>query len=371
MSMSNDINVAVIGGGIFGSEIAIEAKACGLTVGIFEAKDNILLGASGNNLNRLHLGFHYPRDIETGKQSIRGFEAFKHKYPECIQGEFQNAYFVANNNSLTPAPEFFEFCELLGVNYEKISASEFPVKVQNADKGILCDEVVYDFNILRDLLWNSLRHSNVEISLGDRVEKVSRAGEKYKIETENQNLVYADVVVNASYADINRISSQLGHEVAERQYEYTAVPIISIDIPRVGITVLDGPFMTLLPYGKSDEFLLYHVEHTRVAKKTSSQMDPNWLVPDTAPFSKVDKQQYFKKMIELCSEYVPDLARAKLVGYLEGPRMILAHKEGTDARPSIVSNYEDSYFTVFAGKVDHCVWVADDICEQIKTKFNL
>ena len=33
-----------------------------------------------NNQNRLHLGFHYPRDIETGIQSIRGFDLFKNKY---------------------------------------------------------------------------------------------------------------------------------------------------------------------------------------------------------------------------------------------------------------------------------------------------
>ena len=35
---------------------------------------NFLIGASKNNQNRLHLGFHYPRDIKTVYQCIDGFE---------------------------------------------------------------------------------------------------------------------------------------------------------------------------------------------------------------------------------------------------------------------------------------------------------
>jgi glycine/D-amino acid oxidase-like deaminating enzyme len=369
--MSKAVDVAVIGGGIFGAEIAIKARSYGLSVEVFEAKDNILSGASANNQNRLHLGFHYPRDIETGKQSIRGFEAFKQKYAGCIQGGFLNAYFISNNNSQTSASAYFDFCEQLGVPYQKITASDLSVTVQGVDKGILCDEVVYDCAILRDLVWQNLRRMNVDVALGERIEKISQTGERFKIETGRKTSVFADVVINASYADINRLTKQLGHPVAERLFEYTVVPIISLDIPKIGITIMDGPFMTILPHGKSDNFLLYHVVHTLVAKEISSQMDPMWLIPESAPFAEVDKKQYFQKMIELCREYVPALERATVTGYLEGPRMVLARKEDSDARPSIVTNYDNNYYTVFAGKIDHCMWVADDVGHQLQTKFNL
>ena len=68
------------------------------------------MDAPRNNQNRLHLVFHYPHDLETGRQSMPGFEAFKQKYAECIEGEFQNAYFIANNGSLKSAKNFPEFC---------------------------------------------------------------------------------------------------------------------------------------------------------------------------------------------------------------------------------------------------------------------
>ena len=61
--MKQRFNIVVIGCGIFGAEIALKVSSMGLSVKVFEANDDILLGASMNNQNRLHLGFHYPRDI--------------------------------------------------------------------------------------------------------------------------------------------------------------------------------------------------------------------------------------------------------------------------------------------------------------------
>ena len=114
--MSSKYEVAVIGGGIFGAEVALAAASLGLSVKIFEAKDSIMAGASKNNQNRLHLGFHYPRDLETGRQSIRGFYDFKEKYHDCVMGQFDNAYFIASEGSLTSPENYLKFCNDLGLN---------------------------------------------------------------------------------------------------------------------------------------------------------------------------------------------------------------------------------------------------------------
>lgn len=371
MNKPAHIDVAVIGCGIFGAEIAIRVKSLGLSVSIYEAKSDILSGASANNQNRLHLGFHYPRDLETGRQSIRGFDAFKNKYSECIQEGFLNAYFIANTKSLTTPGDYLKFCEQLGVPYQKISPDDFPVKVLGASTGVLCNEVVYDCGILRQLFWQALRRDSVQVELNQRVIRIEKSEGKYRLEFENRPPVLAGTVINASYGDINRLTAQLGHAVIEKLYEYTAVPIIQMDMPRVGVTIMDGPFMTLLPYGKSDNFLLYNVEHSLIAKNVSTQIDPNWLMPDTAPFSGVDKQQFFEKMISICREFVPALATAKIKGFLEGPRMVLAHRDHTDTRPSMVTCYDQSYYTVMAGKIDHCMWVAEELSQKLHDWFKV
>jgi glycine/D-amino acid oxidase-like deaminating enzyme len=369
MNKPTHINVAVIGCGMFGAEIAIRVKSLGLSVSVYEAKNDILSGASANNQNRLHLGFHYPRDLETGRQSIRGFDAFKNKYSECIQGGFLNAYFLSNTKSQTTPGDYLKFCELLGAPYQTISPDDFPVEVLGASTGILCNEVVYDCGILRQLIWQALRRDSVQVELNQRVIRIEKSEDKYRLEFKNRPPVLADTVINATYGDINRLTAQLGHAVTEKLYEYTAVPIIQMDMPRVGVTIMDGPFMTLLPHGKSDHFLLYNVEHSLIAKNVATQIDPNWLMPDTAPFSRVDKHQFFEKMISLCREFVPALANAKIKGFLEGPRMVLAHRDHTDTRPSMVTGYDQSYYTVMAGKIDHCMWVAEELSLELHDRF--
>lgn len=368
--MTSVFNVAVIGCGIFGAEIALKASAYGLSVKVLEARSDVLFGASMNNQNRLHLGFHYPRDLETGRQSIRGFDAFRQNYAECIRSDFLNAYFIANSGSLTTPASYLQFCDELGVPFQKIDAKNFSVAIRGADTGILCEEVVYDCAILRELVKQKLRQKHVEVSLGERVTKLSRHGGRYRLETHAKSTIFADVVINASYADINRLTEGIGHVVDENLYEYTAVPIIKIDMPRVGVTIMDGPFMTVLPHGKSENFLLYNVAQSVVASSVDRRMDSRWLSPETAPFSGTDKSAFFRKMVRMCSEYMPSLKNAELVGFLEGPRMVLPKKDATDARPSIVKNYENSYFTVFSGKIDHSAWVADELLEVLKLKFH-
>ena len=365
------VDVAVIGCGIFGAEIALKAKLLGLSVEVYEAKNDILSGASANNQNRLHLGFHYPRDLETGKQSILGFEAFKKKYEGCIQEGFLNAYFIANDGSLTSPSDFLKFCELLGVSYKTILPKDFPVEVRGADTGILCEEVVYDCTILRDLIRQHLRHEHINVVLGERAIKIMKIGEYFKIDFQSGESVFANVVVNASYGDINRLTEQLGHAVTERLFEYMAVPIIKLDMSKIGITIMDGPFMTLLPHGKSEDFLLYSVNHSVIAKNTARQMNPLWSTPEYAPFSNVDKQAYSDEILKFCKEYVPILERAIVKGFLEGPRMVLAQRDDTDARPSLINCYDERYITVFSGKIDHCIWVADDVCNLIKVALKL
>ena len=69
--------IGVIGGGIFGSEIALELAKNGFSVTLIEKNSNLLMGATSKSVLRLHLGLHYPRDLETAIQSKRGYLNFR------------------------------------------------------------------------------------------------------------------------------------------------------------------------------------------------------------------------------------------------------------------------------------------------------
>ena len=230
-----------------GAEIALKASACGLSVKVLEAKPDILSGASMNNQNRFALGdFIIPRDLETGRQSIRGFDAFRQNYADCIQSDFLNAYFIANSGSMTTPTSYFEFCTELGVPFQKTEAKHFSLLIHGADSGILCEEVIYDCAILRDLV-KAKPPTNASRCDGRRegYPTFQRGGGGIGLKPPIKTPFLLIVVINASYSDINRLTEGLGHVVNENRYEYTVIPIIKMDMPRIGVTIMDGPFMTV------------------------------------------------------------------------------------------------------------------------------
>ena len=74
------MKICIIGAGWFGCHIAHELIKEGHDIKVFEKEKKIFLNASGNNQNRLHQGFHYPRSEKTIKISKEGFIQFKKEY---------------------------------------------------------------------------------------------------------------------------------------------------------------------------------------------------------------------------------------------------------------------------------------------------
>jgi hypothetical protein len=125
---------------------------------------------------------------------------------------------------------------------------------------------------------------------------------------------------------------------------------------------MDGLFPSLMPYGRKDLSLLYHVEQSVIATEVSDRMNPLWLRPDLSPFHDVDKAAYFRRFKEACAAYLPAVAGARLAGFLEGPRMVMAYHEVDDARPSLINKKDGNrYLTVFSGKVDHSLQIAEQV----------
>ena len=344
---------------------ALRLALAGCDVTVYERLPEILSAASFNNQNRLHLGFHYPRDVETAEQCVRGFMHFKEAFHEAILGDFPNAYFIASQGSHTSPNNYLAFCEKLQLPYEVFDVGGFEPKVLGVDLGLLINEVVYDCQTLRILLSQRLAESSVEVQVSVAVESIRRTSSGFMLDIDGLSVGPYDAIVNCTYSDINRLTSQLGHEVPLRQFEYTMVPVFEWNEDPVGITIMDGPFMTVLPFGHTARFLLYHVEHTVLVREVGHHLDRAWLDPERSPGAQLNRDEFLESIFGACLEFVPSLASAKPVGFLQGPRVVLANRDATDARPSIVESPEPGYVSVFAGKIDHCVWVADEVVEKL------
>jgi len=359
-------SIAVVGAGMFGLLAAIRLAEDGHKVSVFDLNDAPMKGASKNNQNRLHLGFHYPRSPETAQQCIEGFDRFVAQYSECISTDFQNCYAIAARDSLTSGPDYLKFCNDMGLSYEVLRPEQADIQVRNVDLVIETEEAVYDAEALGRSILARLAEKDVDVHLGVEVTSIQKNGSGVLLKTCDGDDCHFDAAVNATYANQNCFDAMMGHALSERQFEYTAIPIISIFGKRAGMTIMDGGFMTILPFGLSDQLLLYHVDHSVVKVEIGDLMPASWLRPEKSPFSKLDNMALFDQFKQSCGHFVPDIEHAKLEGWLHGPRMVLSKMEKTDARPSIVRTLEPNYVSVFSGKTDHAPLTAETIAEHFR-----
>lgn len=342
---------------------ALRLRDAGFEVTLFERRGSILCGASYNNQNRLHLGYHYPRSPETIAQCARGFQRFASEFPECLSRGWPNAYFIMAEGSLTSPESYARICEANGLPFDPIRAEAFPIRLADvANHGTLTEEAVYDSRQLAGILSERLARSSIQTRTDTTIERIERSGSHFLLDREP----FA-AVVNCTFGDINRLTDQLGHTVEAKRYEYTAQLVLEADLPRVGATVMDSPTrgVTLLPLGHSTRWLLYHAGLAVRASVQGQQLDRSWLDPDTSPFAREDRDSWTRRMLAECSRFLPDLAGARPVGFLQGPRMVPADSDARDQRPSFVQQREPGYITVHAGKIDHCIETADDVVRLV------
>ena len=78
----------IVGAGWYGCHIASLLVKNNKEILIIDKANDFFTGSSSKNQNRLHLGFHYPRSMETIHECKYGYEQFVKKYNHCINEPF-------------------------------------------------------------------------------------------------------------------------------------------------------------------------------------------------------------------------------------------------------------------------------------------
>ena len=367
MSDKRKFDVIVVGGGIFGCLTAIELSKKGLLVGLLEKNEDIMVGASLNNQNRLHLGYHYPRDLETAFQCQRGFDSFRKRFSDCILDNFDNIYFISSKDSNVSFKNFKGFCKTAKLVVKEVDISKFTPQIFNVEGGLYTNEVVYDSKTLRRLVLRDLNIASIDVMMNSNVKSIKHQENGFVVQTEG-NIFLSKAVVNCTYANFNDFSVGLNIKPKKLQYELTVVPVVKWreGLEPIGITVMDGKFFTVLPFGKSNNYLLYHVDHTVQETTIGFKYPSKWRNPKSYIHEDVARE-VFQRMVESSSNWLPDILNAEFVDYLTTVRVVLAEVETSDSRPSLITklNLEKPFYTIFSGKIDHSIWVAHEITEKL------
>jgi hypothetical protein len=351
------MKVLVIGAGLFGSSVAAILADKNVTVDLVEAEDDIMKLASRVNHNRIHLGYHYLRSIDTAEQSIEGLLSFLFHYGDAVVYQFPNYYAIAKEGSKTTPSEFLNFCENVGIGYDE----EMPVdNLLNPDSIEACfrvPEPVWDFFTLKKILKKKLANPRINLFFKTKcidLKILSDGQFEAKLNTGIKNY---DVVINCTYSNINQINGFLNLPPKRLLYEDVLIPVFKYPSTAFGLTIMDGPFCSVMPRGiRKNEFLLYHVRDSLLHTKLSVEK-PEF------PNSDITKDQLRApgNIYDNSSYFMPFLKNVEPAGYNRTIRTV--YENDDDARLTELYTYDGikNYFTILSGKVTTCIQVALEV----------
>jgi hypothetical protein len=334
--------IAIVGAGIFGCSIALELDKEGYEIVLFEKENDILQLATKNNHNRIHFGYHYPRSLETAKQSLDGLLSFLTKYSNAILFGFENYYSIAKEGSLVSAKQFKEFCNQAGIGYKSKFPDNYIMSADLLEDSFLVEEPIYDWTKLHSIIKEEIHNSKIKIKLNSDFTKSTES---------------FDFVINCTYTNINDICVHVNLPLQKFEMQDVIIPIFDSKIGRIGLTVMDGPFCSIMPKGfDKNKFLLYHAKYSIIEDNYNGKV-----------LTDNDLDICTEKILNDSKRYFPFLENVKINEYWRTNRAIPINSN--DQRLSEIVTYKENpnFITIFSGKVTTSVKIAKQISIGLKT----
>jgi len=356
----------VVGGGFYGASIAIylKRKRAIDRVLLIERDQHLLGRSSFNNQARVHRGYHYLRSFTTAHRSIVNSPRFEADFGPAIFCDFTNLYAVARHNSKITVKQMERFCREVGVPLEpapKTLATLFnPALIE---KAYLARECTFDADRLRSIMIERLGRSGVEILAGHDVVGFRQDGDAVHVDirtAEGTASIDGDIAFNCTYS---RLQTSLGSNdggLFSLKHEISEMILITppSELAGLGVTVMDGPFFSTMPFPARGLHSLSHVRYTPHASWIEDGLtDPYAVLANYHRESRADR------MIRDAGRYLPALLDARPETSLFEVKTVLTRNEGDDGRPILMRRHQPHgrLFSVLGGKIDNIY----DILEQL------
>ena len=343
--LNKKIRIAIIGAGWFGCHIGHKLVEKKFKVQIFEKEKDIFQNASGNNTNRLHLGFHYPRSFQTRKMSFEGYKKFIKEYPSLSKPLKNNIYVIAKSKLNKTKSNLYEKSMFRSnLSFSKLDPKK--TDLINIKKTFKTSERAINHDKAKIFFKKKLKG---KILFKKKIRSFKKIHNKYKID----NKIY-DFVINCSYQQSFKIKN------LDLTYEHC---LFSLYRPKnknhKSYTIMDGPFYTLLKWNH-DLFALYSVKDSRIISSKSLKIVKKSLKNLT---KKKEKQAEEKILRGFLAFYPKFKNNFKFVKNLYSIRTIVKNKK--DARICLVKN-NDNFINIMSGKIDHIFYAYNEVLKCIK-----
>lgn len=359
----------IIGAGLYGLYAALFCAKRGERVLVLEWDEQVFSRATYINQARVHMGYHYPRSLSTALKSAGYFERFNRDYGFCILKEFSQVYATSARFSWTDAGQFTKFCRAAHIRCDEVNPERY-FRPGMCDGAFLTTEYTYDAQMLKNYFLEELgKYPHAGICCGVRIRRIISDGSCFVAEMEGRPPVKTDFLLNASYASANQILKMTeGLKGDPFQIKYELCEIILCEpgeaLKPVGLTVMDGPFFSIMPFGKTGYHSLTSVTFT--PHMTSYESLPVFPCQEKSggycssrqlgncsdcPARPLSAWPYMSRMAK---KYMKDEYGFTYSHSLFSMKPILKNSELDDSRPTVVRQISEkpAFVSVLSGKIN-------------------
>jgi len=360
-------DLVVVGGGFYGCAIALHAvRRWRLQrVLLVEREDALMQRASWRNQARVHGGYHYPRSYTTAFRSRANYSRFLADWPDATRRLRTALYAIARHDSKVTARQFERFARDIDAPLAPAPADQAawfdPRRIEAVYE---VEEAVFDASHLASQAMAELAVAGIALALGTRVSAInaseegglavdwSRGGETGRWRTGR--------VINCTYSglasllgDGDALGTSLKHEITEM-----ALVRPPAALAEVAITVMDGPYFSLMPSPATGLHTLSHVRYTP---------HRSWVEDGTIdPYAALDahaEPSRFERMRRDAALYVPMLASLAYERSLMEIKTVPLRNETDDGRPILFTGHPrlGGVYSVLGSKIDNI----EDVLERL------
>lgn len=362
--MSKSYDKIIIGAGIYGLYAASVCGRLGQRVLVLECEQEPFLRATFVNQARVHMGYHYPRSYSTAIKSANYFNRFCADFGDCINGEFDQVYATSAAYSWTNAAEFVRFCRAANIRCDALPCERY-FNDGVCDGAFLTTEYTFDAKLMAKKMFGEASDcAGITFRFGAAVTAIEQAGAVYRV-TAGGETAEAPFVLNATYASSNQILRMLELPPLPIKYELCEIILCTVAEPleKVGITVMDGPFFSIMPFGKTGLHSLTSVTFTphvtcydplpafRCQQRNPACSPAQLQNCDSCP---AHPQTAYPYMGQLARKYLrPEYGFQYLRSHFS-MKPILKASEIDDSRPTLVRTMHENptFVSVFSGKIN-------------------
>jgi len=356
----------ILGAGIYGLYAARLLGRRGLKVLVAEYEEAPFKRASWINQARVHNGYHYPRSVSTARTTAMYYHRFNEEFSFAINRSFKKIYAISAVNSLCNAAQFRKFCEYVGIPAVEMNAGLY-FNRQYVEAAFETEEFAFDPFMIRDFLMEGVKATGrAEFLFNARLSGIEKKDGLYSLSFDGGGArADAPAVLNATYASVNQLLARFGFEPMKIKYEICEVIMVDVDtrLLHAGLTVMDGQFFSVMPFGLTGKHSLTSVAFT--PHLVSYDALPHFACqggnPLCTPAQLADcntcpakPRTAFPYMKQLAGKYLGDGISMRYDSSLFAIKPILLAAELDDSRPTMVMKLsgEPSFTSVLSGKIN-------------------